>query len=223
MSPIHLQNKIIRMLKELRNACPKTYHNDMNKVKYWVEWIGSGPSIKILNKYKTEYLGCGAARTGFMIKHAGKKYAFKICHSIWAEDVVNKKADDDNHAEIISIEKANKNLYTRTLVLPLVHYFKHPLVGWVTVMPYAESDVDEYSLTGYNSRRVKLMSRLTWDVHCDNIALWGGYVWLIDYNCDYNSNARRKTVINMHRRIVVEKKLFRDEWRDVRKLSKSVA
>lgn len=223
MNPQRLQNKINRLLSEIWENCPKSYQKHaIRKKNFWVEWLRSSTCEKILDKYKAEYLNEGASRIAIEMRHAGKKYVVKVCYNNWADQVKSGDADDDNHVEIVAMERARSNLYTRTLVLPMAHYFYSDLAGWITVYPKCKHIFDVATDSKYNRERMNLMGYMTEDAHMDNVAYWKGFVWLIDYNCDHICEKENRSIGRQHRD-VVQKKKHRNDWRKVRSLSKTFA
>ena len=218
MSPKRLQNKIERLLAELRQNCPKRYNDNT-----WTTWIDSKNSKKILTTYKAEYLDAGASRMAIAIPHAGKTYVFKVVFATLSDNVVNGEAEDDNHAEIKAVLHTKKSIWTRSLVLPMVTYFHNKHVGWVSVWPkvteydYYDDVYTHHTDRKYNEFRYGLIEGLTSDAHGGNVGYWKGYLWLIDFNlddCQMNHERIKKT----HKRYAPK---YRKAYREASKLVKS--
>jgi len=150
---------------------------------------------KILKKYNIKFISVGAVRAAFSIKYYSKEYCFKV------QVGVDNMCKNEHRREISLFNQNKKSPYIRSLVLPVLHYFYHKKVKFISIFPKIDKIFEDIKHVwikkekdllkkNYNKQRMEFFNYLTGDAHEANIGYWKGYFWLIDYAededyCDY--------------------------------------
>lgn len=184
-----LRNKIKAFIKDAFHAVPKKYQVKSIQSGYnWCnEFLDNSKYAPVLKKHKVEFLDAGASRAVFAINFNKQQFVFKICHKLWGWNATNRK--NDNYYEWKNYLKVKNTPEVYTMLIPMVDSFVDEIAFRVNVFPYADIEANPYGVTGditpqneLNNVRGDCIGHITVDDHPGNVAVWNGYVWLIDFN-----------------------------------------
>lgn len=214
----NIRKKINLFLDDLWAGLDPHYHKyGLGDIGYWMnqvvkalrgrkfgdECIDHEDILTTCDFHGVKYHGEGASRFVCSIPHAGRRYAFKLCHAPWSEYVryggrleyieeedIEEDYEtykDDNQVEIEQMENLCEDEDLRKIVLPMLDWFIHDHAGYVSVWPVITRVLNEdYQCTGknqeLNEHRLMAARSLLSDNHNENVGFWKGLLWAIDLN-----------------------------------------
>lgn len=186
-----LRNKIKAFIKDAFKAVPKKYQvKSIQSAFNWCNELLEQINTKyapVLKKHKVEFLDAGASRAVFAINFNKQWFVFKICYELWGWETTNRK--NDNYYEWQNYLRVKNTPEVYTMLIPMVDSFVDEIAFRVNVFPYADMEANPCQVTGditpqneLNFIRSDCIGTITVDDHPGNVAVWNGYVWLIDFN-----------------------------------------